>query len=30
LRDESGKWLYARRRFEAWFQGGTPPTNPKL
>jgi hypothetical protein len=30
VRDESGTWRYAHRKFEAWFQGGTPPTNPKL
>jgi ketosteroid isomerase-like protein len=25
-----GRWLYTYRRFVTWFQGGTPPTNPKL
>jgi hypothetical protein len=30
VRDASGNWLCAHRKFEAWFQGGTPPTNPKL
>jgi hypothetical protein len=30
VRDEAGTWRYAHRKFEAWFQGGTPPTNPKL
>jgi hypothetical protein len=25
-----GRWLCSYRRFETWFQGGTPPTNPKL
>lgn len=30
VRDDSGRWLYAHRKFDAWFQGGTPPTNPKL
>ncbi len=30
VRDAGGHWLYAHRKFEAWFQGGTPPTNPKL
>jgi hypothetical protein len=30
VRDASGRWLYAHRKFEALFQGGTPPTNPKL
>lgn len=30
VRAEDGRWLYAGRKFETWFQGGTPPTNPKL
>jgi len=30
VRDAAGEWRYAHRKFEAWFQGGTPPTNPKL
>jgi hypothetical protein len=30
VRDSEGAWRYAYRKFEAWFQGGTPPTNPKL
>ena len=30
VRDSSGRWLYAHRKFEALFQGGTLPTNPKL
>jgi hypothetical protein len=30
VRGEDGRWLYARRKFETWFQGGTPPTNPNL
>ena len=30
VRDSAGTWRYAYRKFEAWFQGGTPPTNPKL
>lgn len=30
VRGEDGKWRYARRRFETWFQGGPPPTNPNL
>ena len=25
-----GRWLCRYRRFVTWFQGGTPPTNPKL
>jgi hypothetical protein len=30
VRGDAGKWLYARRKFETWFQGGAPPTNPNL
>jgi hypothetical protein len=30
VRNAEGRWLYAHRKFEALFQGGTPPTNPKL
>jgi hypothetical protein len=30
LRGTDGRWRYTYRRFETWFQGGTPPTNPKL
>lgn len=29
-RGADGRWLCSYRRFETWFQGGTPPTNPKL
>lgn len=29
-RTADGRWLCSYRRFETWFQGGTPPTNPKL
>lgn len=29
-REPDGRWLCSYRRFETWFQGGTPPTNPKL
>jgi hypothetical protein len=29
-RGADGRWLYTYRRFVTWFQGGTPPTNPKL
>ncbi len=29
-RGPDGRWLCSYRRFETWFQGGTPPTNPKL
>jgi hypothetical protein len=29
-RGDDGKWRYAHRKFVPWFQGGTPPTNPKL
>lgn len=30
VKDEAGNWRWSCRRFEALFQGGTPPTNPKL
>jgi hypothetical protein len=30
VREPGGAWKYSYRKFEAWFQGGTPPTNPKL
>lgn len=30
VRDASGAWLVAHRKFENWFEGGTPTTNPKL
>jgi SnoaL-like protein len=30
VRQSNGKWLYSGRRFETWFQGGAPPTNPVL
>ena len=29
-READGRWLCSYRRFETWFQGGIPPTNPKL
>jgi ketosteroid isomerase-like protein len=29
-RQPDGRWLYSGRKFETWFQGGPPPTNPKL
>ena len=29
-RAADGRWLCSYRRFDTWFQGGTPPTNPKL
>lgn len=25
-----GRWLYAHRKFETWFEGGVPTTNPNL
>lgn len=30
VRDGDGRWLYTHRKFEPWFAGGTPATNPKL
>jgi hypothetical protein len=30
IKGADGRWLYTYRRFVTWFQGGTPPTNPKL
>ena len=30
VRGDDGKWRYSGRRFETWFQGGAPPTNPNL
>lgn len=30
VKDASGRWLWSYRKFDAWFQGGTPPTNPRL
>lgn len=30
LRGSDGRWRYAHRKFENWFLGGTPPTNPRL
>lgn len=30
VRGADGKWRYSYRKFENWFLGGTPPTNPKL
>ena len=30
VRGADGKWRYAYRKFQTWFQGGTPVTNPKL
>lgn len=29
-RDKDAGWLVASRRFDAWFEGGVPATNPKL
>jgi hypothetical protein len=30
VRGEDGKWRYSGRKFETWFQGVAPPTNPNL
>jgi len=30
IKDKDGYWLLIRRRFEPWFEGDTPTTNPKL
>lgn len=30
LRDNDAGWLVASRRFDAWFEGGVPATNPNL
>ncbi len=30
VRDADGGWLVAYRKFETWFEGGTPTTNPDL
>ena len=30
VRGSDGKWRYSGRKFETWFQGGAPPTNPNL
>ena len=30
IRDESGGWSLTTRKFDTWFEGGTPTTNPKL
>jgi len=30
VRGQDGKWRYSGRKFETWFQGGPPPTNPNL
>ncbi len=30
VRDKSGNWLVARRKFDTWFKSDTPTTNPKL
>ena len=30
VRGADGKWRYAYRKFQTWFQGGTPATNPNL
>jgi SnoaL-like domain len=30
VRDPSAGWLVEYRKFDAWFEGGTPTTNPNL
>ena len=30
VQDAEGGWLVAHRKFQCWFQGGTPVTNPVL
>ena len=30
LVNRDGHWLLTYRKFETWFEGGTPTTNPKL
>lgn len=30
VRDPAGGWLVTYRKFDNWFEGGTPTTNPKL
>ena len=30
IRTSEGQWLYTHRKFEPWFAGGTPATNPNL
>ena len=30
VKQPDGRWLYKHRRFETWFEGGVPTTNPNL
>jgi hypothetical protein len=30
IRDGNAGWLLTSRKFDTWFEGGTPTTNPKL
>jgi ketosteroid isomerase-like protein len=30
VRQPDGRWLYEYRKFDAWFEGGAPTTNPNL
>jgi hypothetical protein len=30
VKGEDGRWLYQHRKFETWFEGGVPTTNPNL
>ncbi|CAH1694023.1 SnoaL-like protein [Hyphomicrobiales bacterium] len=30
VKQPDGRWLYAHRKFDAWFEGGVPTTNPNL
>ena len=30
IKDRDGNWLLTRRRFQNWFEGDVPTTNPKL
>jgi hypothetical protein len=30
IKDRDGNWLLARRKFQNWFEGDIPTTNPNL
>jgi len=30
VRDSDGNWLLTHRKFDNWFEGGIPSTNPNL
>jgi hypothetical protein len=30
VKGEDGRWRYKHRKFETWFEGGVPTTNPNL